>query len=226
MKNTRKSSTNILEGHKRQGYGDPKGGEGGQTQKKLRAKWGGGPKFRAFFSSLHLKFHSVWSLAKKFLVSPKSTTFPGTLYTKKKPFVPPKKVAPRGDERCIEVVASGLPQYHSAQLAVDFTMRCVVSSSGKARPGAAAVALETGGRWSPEALALRVSFGPARGRPTQSGAVGLSAWRWRWYRMLSVSSAKAFATSLLFGRRALHAVSGADGNVPDATGLFLRSVWS
>ena len=106
----------------------------------------------------------MWSLSKKFLVSPKKHHLSGNVvHQKKSLFEPPKKVAPRGDERCIEVVASGLPLYHSAQLAVDFTMRCVVSSRGEARPGAAAVALETGGRWSPEALALRVSHG-ARAR--------------------------------------------------------------
>ena len=36
--------------------------------------------------------------------------------------------------------------------------------------------------------------------------------------MLSVSNAKAFATSLLF-LHGLHAVSGTDGNVPDASDL-------
>ena len=49
-------------------------------------------------------------------------------------------VAVRGDdERCIEVVASGLPLYHGAQLAVDITMRSAVTSSDEARPGAARV---------------------------------------------------------------------------------------
>ena len=43
------------------------------------------------------------------------------------------------DERCVEVVASGLPLHHGAQLAVDITLRCAVSSSGEARPGAARV---------------------------------------------------------------------------------------
>ena len=154
------------------------------------------------------------------------------------------------DERCIEVVASGLPLYHGAQLAVDITLRCAVSSSGEARLGAACVdaivctnaradkeqkysellagdrcrlivvALETGGRWSSEALEF--VEGPARARSREAPpnqAVGLSGLEEEMVRMLSVSCAKAFATSFLFGRGALHAVSGAD-NVPDATDLY------
>ena len=86
------------------------------------------------------------------------------------------------DERAIEVVASGLPVHHGAQLAVDITLRCALTASGLPRPGAAVadgvvcrrtraekerkytellqgdrcrlvvIALETGGRWSPEAV--------------------------------------------------------------------------
>ena len=49
-------------------------------------------------------------------------------------------VAVRGDDkRCIEVVASGLPLYHGAQLAVDITMRSAITSSDEARPGVARV---------------------------------------------------------------------------------------
>ena len=158
----------------------------------------------------------------------------------------------RNDERCIEVVASGLPLHHGAQLAVDITMRCAVSSSGEARLGAArvdgivctnaradkeqkysellagdrcrliVVALETGGRWSPEALEFVEGLARARAleAPPNQARSAFLAWRRRRYRMLSVSCAKAFATSLLFGCGALHAVSGADGNVPDATDLY------
>ena len=87
------------------------------------------------------------------------------------------------DERCIEVVASGLPLFHGAhQQAVDITLRCALTSRGAPRTGAAredgitchnaradkaqkyaellvgdrflfvVVALETGERWSTEAL--------------------------------------------------------------------------
>ena len=41
------------------------------------------------------------------------------------------------DERAIEVVASGLPVHHGAQLAVDITLRCALTASGLPRPGAA-----------------------------------------------------------------------------------------
>ena len=41
------------------------------------------------------------------------------------------------DERCIEVVASGLPLFHGAQLAVDITLRCALTSRGELRTAAA-----------------------------------------------------------------------------------------
>ena len=89
---------------------------------------------------------------------------------------------PVEDERAIEVVASGLPMLHGAQLAVDITLRSATSSDGWPQPNAAhtngaalirarrdketkyaelvagnrcrlvVVALETGGRWSDEAF--------------------------------------------------------------------------
>ena len=160
-------------------------------------------------------------------------------------------VAVRGDdERCIEVVASGLPLYHGAQLAVDITMRSAVTSSDEARPGADRVDgivcinaradkeqkyaellagdrcrlifVALGGRWSPEALEFIEGLARARAReaPPNQARSAFLAWRRRWTRLLSVSCAKAFATSLLFGPGVLHAVCGADGGVPDATDLY------
>ena len=41
------------------------------------------------------------------------------------------------DERCIKVLASGLPLFHGAQLAVDITLRCALTCGGDPRPGAA-----------------------------------------------------------------------------------------
>ena len=41
------------------------------------------------------------------------------------------------DERCIEVGASGFPLFHGAQLAVDITLRCALTSRGEPRTGAA-----------------------------------------------------------------------------------------
>ena len=134
-------------------------------------------------------------------------------------------VVVRGDdERCIEVVASGLPLHHGAQLAVDITMCSAVTSSDEARPGAAhvdgivcinartdkelkyaellagdrcrliVVALETGGRWSPEALEFIEGLGRARAReaPPNQARSAFLAWRRKWTRLLSVSCAKAF----------------------------------
>ena len=47
-------------------------------------------------------------------------------------------VAVRGhDERCIEVLATGLSLFQGAQLAVDITLRSALTSNGDPRPGAA-----------------------------------------------------------------------------------------
>ena len=91
-------------------------------------------------------------------------------------------IVPVLDDRSIEVLASGLPMHHGAQLAVDITLRSAVTSFGAACPSASrvngvtldrarldkerkyhelldggrchlvVVGLETGGRWSDEAL--------------------------------------------------------------------------
>ena len=37
------------------------------------------------------------------------------------------------DERAVEVLASGLPLFHGAQLAVDITLRCALTASGTPR---------------------------------------------------------------------------------------------
>ena len=98
------------------------------------------------------------------------------------------------DERAIEVIASGLPCYHGAQLAVDVTLRSPLTSCGSARSRAAdedgailararkdketkyselttgarcrlvVVALETGGRWSDEAATFVRLLAEARAR--------------------------------------------------------------
>ena len=97
------------------------------------------------------------------------------------------------DQRAIEVVASGLPVHHGAQLAVDITLRCSLTASGLPHPGAAVadgvvcrraradkerkytelhqgdrcrlvvVALKTGGRWSPESVECRRTVGRCTG---------------------------------------------------------------
>ena len=155
------------------------------------------------------------------------------------------------DVRRIEVLASGLPLFHGAQLAVDITLRSALTSNGEPRPRSArvdghvcervradketkyaellvgdrcrlvVVALETGGRWSSEAIQFVESLASSRAREEQPTLrPAFLAWRRRWARMISISCARAFATSLLAGPRALHAVAGADGETPDAVSLF------
>ena len=82
------------------------------------------------------------------------------------------------------------------------------------------MALETGGRWSVEALQFVESLARARDRPPTMARSAFLAWRRRWSRMLSVSCGRAFATSLLAGPRDLHAVVGVDAGAPDLADLF------
>ena len=79
------------------------------------------------------------------------------------------------------------------------------------------VAMETGGRWSDEALAFVDSFASASAREAPAvlrRSVHLS-WRRRWSRMLSVSCARAFAASLV--ALPASALPGTDGVTPDLT---------
>ena len=101
---------------------------------------------------------------------------------------------PVTDEREIEVVASGLPLRHGAQLAVDITLRSALTSDGRASTNAASVngaaldraqrdketkyaelvngarchlvvvAIETGGRWSDESMSFISELASARSR--------------------------------------------------------------
>ena len=84
------------------------------------------------------------------------------------------------------------------------------------------VAFETGGWWSTEALEFVECFAHARARETLATLAqsAFLACRKRWSRMISISCARAFATSLLAGPRDLHAVAGADGGSLDAADLF------
>ena len=149
------------------------------------------------------------------------------------------------DDRAIEVLATGLPLFFGAQLAVDITLRCALAADGTAHPGAArvdgavctraredeetkysellrgdrcrlvVVALETGGRWSEEALQFVESLAAIRARdvPPAMFHSGKLAWRW-WVRLLSVSCARSFPSSLVALPTALHALGGADGVCP------------
>ena len=157
------------------------------------------------------------------------------------------------DERAIEVLATGLPLFFGAQLAVDITLRCALASDGTAQPGAArvdgavcsraredkerkysellradrcrlvVVALETGGRWSEESLQFVESLAGARARDAPHALYHSAAlaWRRRWARMIAVSCARAFASSLVaIPTAALQPLGGADGCAPDLADLF------
>ena len=154
------------------------------------------------------------------------------------------------DERAIEVLASGLELNHGAQLAVDITVRSAVTACGRARPNASTVdgavltearhdkeakcaelceggrcqlvvvGIETGGRWSPEALSFVEQLAASRAREAPS-ALRFStflAWRRRWCRMLSISCSRAFAGSLVSS--ADDQLEGTDGCVPELADLF------
>ena len=133
------------------------------------------------------------------------------------------------DERAVEVLAQGLPLRAGAQLAVDITVRSVLTGDGTPRPRAAdtdgvvassaradkearypelvaggrcvlvVLAVETGGRWSSEAVDFVEELAHARSRdaPTVLRWATLVAWRKRWTRLLSVACARAFADSLV-----------------------------
>ena len=152
------------------------------------------------------------------------------------------------DERAIEVLTSGLPLFFGAQLAVDVTLRCALTADGLPQPGAAAVdgavcsraredkerkypehlrddrcrlvvlALETGGRWSEEAVQFVESLAVSRAREAPPTLAAL-AWRRRWTRMLAVSCTRSFACSLV-PPKVPHALAGADDPPPDLADLF------
>ena len=154
------------------------------------------------------------------------------------------------DERSIEVLACGLPLQHGAQLAVDITPRGALTSGGIACPHVATidgamlrrarrdkeakcwelvedgrchlvvVALETGGRWSDEAIAFIDGLASARSRAAVPVLRGSAFWAWRkrWVRMLTISCAWAFASSLISSP--VDMWTGTDGPAPDMTHLF------
>ena len=156
------------------------------------------------------------------------------------------------DERAIEVLALGLPLHHVAQLAVDVTLRCALKANGEAHPNAAAedgaicsraradkerkyaellagdrcrlvvVALETGGRWSNEAIQFIDDLAAARAReaPPVMRRSAFLAWKRRWSRMIGISCARAFANSLAAVATAPHTLAGVDGEMPDMADLL------
>ena len=132
------------------------------------------------------------------------------------------------DERRIEVLAQDFPCFGVAQLAIDITLRGVLSSSGEPHSNAADVdgavlararadkeatypelltvtcrlvvmAIETGGRWSSEAMGFvrQLAFAKAREVPSHMRFPIALVWERRWTRMLSTACSLAFASSLV-----------------------------
>ena len=127
---------------------------------------------------------------------------------------------PAGDERAIEV-ASGLPLHHGAQLWLrrartnKETKHAELVDNNRCH---LVVALETGGRWSVEAMEFVNMKAAARARevlPILARSVHL-AWRKRWTRMLAISCARLFANSLV---SSLDTWSGTDGATLDVADL-------
>ena len=157
-----------------------------------------------------------------------------------------------GDNRRLEVVAQGLPLKGGAQLVVDVTLRSVLGCDGKPKPrsadedGAVAtdarkdkenaypelvssnrcalvvVALETGGRWSTEAVKFveELSFAKARSAQPRVRFAATLAWRRRWSRLLSVAAGKAFASSLVSPTGKVQQTS--DGVEPELSEVLSR----
>ena len=150
----------------------------------------------------------------------------------------------RGLSRCWR---QGLPLHHGAQLAVDITLRSVLTASGTARQDGAicwrarqdkerkyfellsgdrcrlvVVALETGGRWSEEAMQIVDDLAAARARdaPLLLRRSAFLAWRKRWSRMIAILCARAFANSLVAVSTSPHALAGVDGRMPDLVDLL------
>ena len=156
------------------------------------------------------------------------------------------------DGRRIEVLAQGVPCFAGAQLAVDVTLRSALSCAGSARPRAAfedgavleqaredkertypelvgcrrcqlvVVALETGGRWSQEAVTFVQQLAKARARdaPGYLRRSAELAWTRRWTRLLSTAAASAFAASLVEPPAALAALDVGGGGPPSLTALL------
>ena len=155
------------------------------------------------------------------------------------------------DERRIEVLASGLPCFNGAQLAVDITLRSAVSADGEPRSQAArvdgatldaarldkedkyaelvggrrcqlvVVAVETGGRWSDEAVAFLQALASARARaaPPYLRRATQFAWLRRWSRVLATACSVAFAASLV-EPCSDNAAAPLDGPAPSLEALF------
>ena len=148
------------------------------------------------------------------------------------------------DNRRLEVVADGLPIFGGSQLALDTTLVCALHCDGSPHTGAAdmdgvvlragrrkerrypelvgrgsrarlvVLAIEVGGRWSPElqSFVAQLAKSKAREQPFLLQKRFEQAWRMRWGAFLACAAAKAVATCLL----ELRCAHGADGHTPPA----------
>ena len=156
------------------------------------------------------------------------------------------------DGRHIEVLGQDLPCHGGAQLAVDITLRCVLTRAGEPHRNAAdvdgavlvnarrdkeakypemvasrrcklvVVGIETGGRWSEEAVDFvrQLSIAKAEEVPSfMRRSVSLS-WERPWTRMLSVVCATAFATSLVEPARQCESICWTGGDTPPLADLL------
>ena len=145
---------------------------------------------------------------------------------------------PADDAREVEVLASGLPLFHEAQLAVDITLTatgscavvdgivCMVAKADKERKYSellhgdrcrlVVVALETGGRWSLEPVDFieRLAMARARDAPPNLQRSVFLSWKRRWTRMIAISCGRSFANSLVAQSSHPHALAGVDGEMP------------
>ena len=153
------------------------------------------------------------------------------------------------DMNNIEVLASGLPLHHGVHLAVDITIRCVDTAESRACPNAATtngavlqaaraqkatkyaellhgdrcrlvvVGVETGGRWSDEAMQFIAELAACKARetPPVMRFSTFLAWQRRWTRMIATSCGRAVAHSLVSSKGC---TPGSDGPTPDLADLI------
>ena len=139
-------------------------------------------------------------------------------------------VAPsRQDDRRIEAIANGLPLWGCVQVAVDTTLVSPLTANGGPRREArrtypelcnsgrcrlVVLGIETGGRWSAEAVTFLRLLARCRARsapPPLQGAC-ISAYVLRWSALLACAAARAFASSLL--SLPLSGAANVDGDPP------------
>ena len=161
------------------------------------------------------------------------------------------------DERRVEVLAQDLPCFGGAQLAVDVTLVSALCSSGEPQPHAAEVdgaalerarhvkeatypelaasercrlvvlAIETGGRWSEEAVHTIRQLAIARARDVPQYMTHQVSWAWerRWTRRLATTCAVAFATSLVEPSKWCATWCHTGGMAPGLADLLAQDPW-